>query len=310
MVNEKLLQILISSDNSISGQKLSNELGISRVAVWKHIQTLQTLGYEIESCRKGYKLLKRPDVLTHIELDDSQVIHFASLESSMDKARKLIFDGLTDNKIIITETQSAGKSLSGRPWESTAGGFYGTFIYFPENHPSDSWRYSLSAGNAVIATLKKLYNIPAKTVWPSEIWVNDKKIGGILVEYLCNSHGYMYLNIGIGINVNNVQHKSNRTSVSQLVNTSINRKSFFKALKSNLNKSLSELENSVQNWLPTLHKEKTLDKLIPNIKKTANYCIEGINSQGALIINGDGGRIYKTIEGPLPIHLDTNKEII
>jgi BirA family biotin operon repressor/biotin-[acetyl-CoA-carboxylase] ligase len=58
----QILKILKAKAGIVSGQDLSDKLGISRVAIWKHIQKLQALGYNILATPKGYRLDNSPDV--------------------------------------------------------------------------------------------------------------------------------------------------------------------------------------------------------------------------------------------------------
>ena len=72
-----ILEVLKKNKNQfISGEELSNTLGVTRTSIWKHINGLKEEGYKIESIsRKGYKLLQEPDTLLSddlvIELKDS-----------------------------------------------------------------------------------------------------------------------------------------------------------------------------------------------------------------------------------------------
>ena len=71
-MKEQILQILKqNSDDFLSGEDISDKFGVSRAAIWKHMNTLKEEGYDIESVsRKGYRLIKCPDILTYIEVEE------------------------------------------------------------------------------------------------------------------------------------------------------------------------------------------------------------------------------------------------
>ena len=59
----EILKMLRETDGYVSGQELCNHFGVSRTAVWKAINQLKEMGYEIEAVQnKGYHLLSVPDV--------------------------------------------------------------------------------------------------------------------------------------------------------------------------------------------------------------------------------------------------------
>ena len=124
----EILEILKENrDSFVSGQEISNKLGITRAAVWKHIKRLENDGYKIESMSKnGYKLVHCPDVLTYEEIKDTlkskiigqRIVHFDTLGSTSEKARELAECGEKEGTIIIAEEQSDGRGRIGRKWFS------------------------------------------------------------------------------------------------------------------------------------------------------------------------------------------------
>ena len=84
----------------VSGEEISAKLGVSRTAVWKHIQSLKNVGYDIESVpKKGYILHKSPDLLSPEEivahLETKWVghhIHYLKEASSSNEVGKRLAD--------------------------------------------------------------------------------------------------------------------------------------------------------------------------------------------------------------------------
>ncbi len=127
-MKQKILKILKQNPSSfVSGQKISEQFGVTRAAVWKSIKQLQAAGYEIESeTKNGYKLISCPDLLTSSEvmpyLKKScfpyQIIHFNQLDSTNNKAKELAEHGEPEGTVVIAEQQTQGKGKVGKKWIS------------------------------------------------------------------------------------------------------------------------------------------------------------------------------------------------
>jgi len=107
----QILKILKAKAGIVSGQALSDKLGISRVAIWKHIQKLQALGYDILATTKGYRLDNSPDVPYPWEFPgrESKIFYYPELPSTMDAAKDLARKGCPHYTTVI-----AGRQISGR----------------------------------------------------------------------------------------------------------------------------------------------------------------------------------------------------
>ena len=122
-MNKLILKLLIDANGEfVSGQKISDELGITRAAIWKRMNKLKEMGFEIESVtKKGYKLVSYPDFMnndlieTGIDLKKigSKFITMESVESTNDFAKQIARDE-QDGTIVISEEQTKGKGRRGR----------------------------------------------------------------------------------------------------------------------------------------------------------------------------------------------------
>ncbi len=181
----KILQTLKAKDNQIvSGERLSSELGISRVSVWKHIHGLQELGYHIISNPKGYRLVSSPDIPYPWEFPDMEpeIHYYSSVASTMNTARDMARKGCPHFSVVIAGTQTRGRGRLNRRWHSTKGGLYFTIILRPEIPPILSYKLSFAASLILVRTLRDLFNIEAMAKWPNDILVDDCKLAGILSE--------------------------------------------------------------------------------------------------------------------------------
>ena len=124
MRNKILHKLYKNKENYISGEILAADLGVSRTAVWKHINTLKKEGYSIETAPgKGYKLLEMEDKLLPGEIESilsdktigKQIIYFDSIDSTNGYAKKEI-DQLEDGTVILAEMQTAGRGRRGAVW--------------------------------------------------------------------------------------------------------------------------------------------------------------------------------------------------
>ena len=129
-MKEKILEFLKQQDGFISGQRICDELGVSRTAVWKYMNSLKKEGYEIESVtRKGYRLLQSPDLLTTEEILSSmkeacipgELCCFESIDSTNEEAKRRGESGAPDGSVYVADQQTRGKGRRGRTWISPSG---------------------------------------------------------------------------------------------------------------------------------------------------------------------------------------------
>ncbi len=217
-IKHDILTYLIQAEGQpVSGQWLADTLGVSRTAIWKQLQILQQEGYEMESTRKGYLLVKTPG-----KLHESAVAplletkrlgrtwhHFDEVESTQLIAHDLVRKGTADGTVVIAELQTAGRGRMLRPWDSAEGkGIWMTVILRPDVLPYQAPQFTLVAAVAVVQAIKALYPaLETNIKWPNDLLINGKKCTGILTEMIADPDRIQALLIGIGINVNQQLHE-------------------------------------------------------------------------------------------------------
>jgi BirA family biotin operon repressor/biotin-[acetyl-CoA-carboxylase] ligase len=104
--------------------------------------------------------------------------------------------------VLVAERQTAGRGRAQRSWNSDTGGLYLSLLLKESGSPVKYFPFVLLSALAVAKTLKRYTNLKIEIKWPNDVYVNDRKICGILAEsnVLANS---LHLVIGIGININN-----------------------------------------------------------------------------------------------------------
>ena len=197
---------------TVSGEELATLLNRSRAAIWKAIQELRKEGYHIDAItNKGYCLSQDSDMLS-VEgilpyLSDSTAadrIHvFKQLESTNLTAKRMALDGASAETVVIAEEQTKGKGRMGRSFYSPSGsGIYMSFILAPRFDTAKSVLITTAASVAVCKAIEKVTGISCQIKWVNDVYMNDKKICGILTEAVTDfeSGRIHYIVLGIGIN--------------------------------------------------------------------------------------------------------------
>lgn len=203
-----LLRLLEQEDSVISGQSLADKLGISRVAVWKHIQSLQNDGYIIASSAKGYQLDKRCDLINIDSIREFAKRNYnIELFDTIDSTNSYLKSNAYNKKegsIVISKNQSAGKGRLGRSFFSPEGsGIYMSILLKPQLDIGDTGLITAMSALAVSDAIKTVTGIDCPIKWVNDIYYNDKKLCGILCEagYNMELANLSYVVVGIGINV-------------------------------------------------------------------------------------------------------------
>ena len=212
-MKQKVLTLLCSSGSDyVSGEKISQALNISRTAVWKHMETLREEGYVIASVpRRGYKLVSGPDVLNPGELFKGlktksfgrDIRHYQSIDSTNTLARKLAEEGAQEGTVVLAEQQTQGKGRMDRQWLSPAGGIWMSIILKPQLPPYRVQGITLVAAVAVVNAIKKVTGLTSLIKWPNDIYIEGRKVCGILTEMKAEMDRVHYIVMGIGLNANN-----------------------------------------------------------------------------------------------------------
>ncbi len=301
----RILKALYQSKSHISGEVLSKKFSISRVSVWKHIQSLKRDGYIIEASPKGYLLISSPDLLLPDEFTGlkQKIYYFKETSSTMDVAKELAKKG--EEAVVIAETQTHGKGRLGRKWRSEKGGIYFTVILRPKISPAHAQMINLMAAVSVAKAIRSLFNLKAELKWPNDILIKGKKVCGILAEMEAEVDVINFVNLGIGINANNpiFLYEKDATSLKEQLGRDISRKELLAFILNEIErqKSLLGSKDIIYEWKSL---SSTLNKDIRIIMP--NEILEGkaidIDAHGALILKRKDGSLRRIIAGDC-IHL-------
>ena len=220
----KIISLLKSHKSEyISGQDLSDVLKISRVAVWKHIERIRSLGYKIESKQQsGYKLTGIPDLLLPWEVTENlktkfigkRVYYFDSIDSTQNFALKIASKDNENGTVIISKKQTGGKGRMKRKWFSPIGGIWMSIIIHPDFDISNTTLVPIATSLALCRAIEKTTKTKPELKWPNDITIKGKKVAGILVDTSIQSNKIESLVLGIGINFKIKQEKLKKIIVN------------------------------------------------------------------------------------------------
>src|SRR3990172_12547996 len=127
-MDEEILRLLRErSSGFLSGEEISRRLKVTRTAIWKRVEQLRSLGYEINATpRAGYRLIRSPDLLIPSEINPlletkwiGKTIHFfETIDSTNAKAYEVALRGAREGEVVIAESQKKGRGRLGREWFS------------------------------------------------------------------------------------------------------------------------------------------------------------------------------------------------
>ncbi|WP_028610567.1 biotin--[acetyl-CoA-carboxylase] ligase [Paenibacillus harenae] len=213
MNNEAILSLFDNNSGVyVSGERISQELGVSRTAVWKQIRKLEAAGYRFEASRKlGYRLMSVPDLFSAEELGLSlksdvfgkSLQLFDSVESTQNIARAAAEEGAPEGTLIIAEQQVSGRGRMGRGWISPRGqGVWMSMVLRPTIPIHFAPQLTLLTAVALCRSLKRITGLSIGIKWPNDLLIEGKKISGILLESAAEDERLRYVIAGIGISVN------------------------------------------------------------------------------------------------------------
>jgi len=131
-----------------------------------------------------------------------KIVKFKKVSSTQDIAKKLAERNIKE-VIVVAEEQTSGRGRYGRTWFSPIGGLWFSILLRPNIVPMDSIKLMALAGLAITKAIRDFTHLPALIKWPNDVYINDKKICGILIESSIEDNRLKYIIIGIGLNVNN-----------------------------------------------------------------------------------------------------------
>ena len=206
----KILSFLKAHESEfLSGQDMSDILKISRVAVWKDIKKIRSLGYKIESKQNlGYRLIDSSELLLPWEITQNlntkflgkRVYYFDSTDSTQNFAMKIASNDKENGTVIISKKQTMGRGRMKRKWKSPTGGIWMSIIIHPKFDVSYTTLVPIATSLALCMAIEKILKIKPELKWPNDVTLKGKKVAGVLVDTSIISNEIENVVLGIGIN--------------------------------------------------------------------------------------------------------------
>ena len=314
----RVLEILESADHSLSGEDISNVLGISRSAVWKHVKELRDMGYDISaSQQEGYRLTRVSSKLLPYEIHKKlrtqfigqKMRYLENTPSTIWVGKQMVGDEDAEKlngMVIIAEEQTGGIGRMGRAWVSPSGGIWVTIVLKPKIPIDHVFMVTMAGSVAVARAIRKEFDIGALIKWPNDVYIGDKKVAGLLLELSAESDTIHYCLLGIGIDVNiqpsallDMRHAV--TSISAEVGHDVDRAAFLARILKEFESRYLLIEG--QEYDAIVREWKSLSCTLEQRVRcsTMRNSFEGdaidIDEFGALIIRKDNGKIERVIAG-------------
>ncbi len=316
--DEQILNLLRANPSAfLSGEEISRRLKVTRTAVWKKMNRLRTLGYELEaSTRSGYRLIRSPDLLTPsevrpipgVEWMGKVIHHFHSLDSTNATAYQLALEGAQEGEVVVAEFQKKGRGRLGRDWFSPPYlNLYLSVILRPNLPPPEIPLITLMAAVAAAEAINDFSGLRPTIKWPNDILMGERKVAGLLNEVQSEMDRIHFVILGIGVNLNmDVQMlpgeiQSKATSLRQEMGREVSRPAFLRTLLRELERwyavFLTEGGETIlkawRDWAQIKGRRVSVSSLGETLTGTAI----DVNSDGALILEMDNGATKRVVAG-------------
>ncbi len=287
-----------------SGEELGEKCGISRAAISKHIKGIQEWGVDIFRVQgKGYQLAKPMQLLDAEQIASNVTVPF-ELISIIDSTNQHLLnkvDQLESGAVCLAEYQSMGRGRRGREWVSPFGSnLYMSMFWRLDAGMAAAMGLSLVVGVAIAESLQELGLSGVKLKWPNDLYYQDRKLAGILVELSGQAGGAANLVIGMGMNLMMTESDSTTgitqpwASLSEVADEqSIDRNALAISMINTLHKALTDYElygmaGFVERWNRLDNFINRPIKLIIGPREIEGIS-RGINEQGAVLLETKSG---------------------
>lgn len=313
-LKDNILEELKNNRDFISGQALADKYNVSRGAIWKSINTLKKDGYVIDSVtNKGYKILSQDNVISSDEIklylgeysNNINIQIFDSIDSTNTKLKSMATEGAPEHTLIIANHQTNGHGRFGRNFYSPSQtGTYFSLLLKPDFNITSA---TLITSMTAVAICKSIELLTGKTPgikWINDIYLDNKKIAGILTEASTDFETGMihYIIIGIGINISTKDFPDEIADKAGSLGENISKNKLISSIISNIYDMYYRLPDS--GFINTYRHYsimigKSITYKIKNVTHTGT--VTGIDDFGGLIVLSKNGDTVTLTSGEVTI---------
>ena len=322
-----IVEALANLSSPVSGAELARRLNVSRTAIWKNIEQLRHDGYPIAgTTRIGYRLIsdnilnssKISQILTTWHIDDPDLlVTLDETESTNAYARNLGAEGEKAGFAVMARSQRGGRGRNGRTFLSEKDkGLYLSVLLRPQWDPSET--ACLTAYTAVVTAeiLEEMLMLDDRKIgikWVNDLYLDGKKIAGILTEGAWNMEmGHLdYVVVGIGINLYRTSFPPEIASIASDIETLTGKQLSVNTLASRLIPALRSFSPALAKGLLSNYKSRSVligrsVNIYPTQKESSapvsHGVVENIGDDFSLIVRTDEGELRELRSGEVTLH--------
>lgn len=318
-----LRALLEAGESFVSGAQLAHELGMSRVAVWQHMEKLRGQGFVFEAVRaRGYRLLETPALLNATLLAAILPAPVAAtlgievreaIDSTNDEVARQLAAGRAAPFALFARRQLEGRGRLGRRWLSEPNGnLYLSLGFRPEIAPGRMPAFTLWVGANLCELIARFCQTAPALKWPNDLQFAGRKVGGILTEARIDADRIRDLVLGIGLNLAQPARGwpadllQYATSLAEHTTRPLDSNRFAAALLGRLSESYQTfLDGSYRSRFADLwnrydalhHRPVTLRQGARVITGTAR----GVDDEGCLLVRTAAGRVERFHAGEVTL---------
>ena len=308
----------LSAGGYVSGEALSQALGITRAAVWKRIEALRQAGYVIESGgKRGYRLIPPADgvdplfwqgALTTRWAGRPECLYAWEMTSTNTVLKEAVAQGAARGTVALCESQTSGKGRLGRSWFSPPGqGLWLSVLARPRLAPGDAALLTLASALAMAQAVEEAGFAP-RIKWPNDLVLEGKKICGILLEMAADQDRLDYVVIGTGLNTGPGSYpaelQGKAWSLGEAAGRPVPRVPVLLAYLKHLEAAVERLETAGLAGIRADYECRscTLGKRVQVTGGTVCQGIaQGMDETGALLVREDNGRVCRVLAGDVSV---------
>ncbi|USZ67802.1 biotin--[acetyl-CoA-carboxylase] ligase [Halorussus salilacus] len=287
------------AEGPVPGPDVADDLGVSRNAVWKHVEGLRGSGFDIESSDDGYALEGIPEYggpAVEFGLDAPfSVEYHDAVGSTNDRARELAAEGAED-VVVLADEQTGSRGRLDRAWSAPSGGVWASLVLRPDLPPAHVPALTLAAAVATTDAAREA-GVPAEIKWPNDVLVGTegdrggRKLAGILTEMEGEADRVSWVVVGIGVNANIPVDDlpEGATSLREEVGE-VDRRVFVQRLLERFDDLRGDPESAVEAWR---ERSATLGQRVRVERADGEVVGEAVDVAfpGSLVVETDEGRV-------------------
>ena len=231
----------------------------------------------------------------------SALVHwFAEISSTMDAARELARQGCPHMSLVVAERQSEGRGRLARSWDSREGGLYFTLVTRPLLPPELAHLVLFTASVSLCCAIRGLYGVEAGLKWPNDVLSGGKKLSGMLSELSAEGGRISYLNMGIGVNVNNDPGSTvaGAVSLKNLLGRAVDRGELLSAFLDEMDAGLGRMgDGKVMARWRALAETPGRSVTVATVRETLSGEAIDVDEDGALLLLLADGSVTRVLHG-------------